>query len=83
MGKHRIRFHCNSQSVFSSLTFPSVGVVFHNDATAVSVQVTEGCHMSCFDEKVSGQGFCAAPSWDPVTGWGTPNYPALLALLLD
>ncbi|XP_061551954.1 tripeptidyl-peptidase 1 [Phycodurus eques] len=44
--------------------------------------VTEGCHLGCFDEQVQGQGFCAAPSWDPVTGWGTPNYPALLAALL-
>ncbi|KAG7275441.1 hypothetical protein CRUP_033174 [Coryphaenoides rupestris] len=45
--------------------------------------VTEGCHLGCLDEKVQGKGFCAAPSWDPVTGWGTPNYPALLAALLD
>ncbi|XP_060918305.1 tripeptidyl-peptidase 1 [Labrus mixtus] len=44
--------------------------------------VTEGCHLSCLDEKVQGQGFCASPSWDPVTGWGTPNYPELLAALL-
>ncbi|XP_071383867.1 tripeptidyl-peptidase 1 [Centroberyx affinis] len=45
--------------------------------------VTEGCHLSCLDEQVQGKGFCAAPSWDPVTGWGTPNYPALLAALLE
>ncbi|XP_068607693.1 tripeptidyl-peptidase 1 [Brachionichthys hirsutus] len=45
--------------------------------------VTEGCHLSCLDEQVQGRGFCAAPSWDPVTGWGTPNYPALLAVLLS
>ncbi|KAK2826040.1 hypothetical protein Q5P01_020254 [Channa striata] len=44
--------------------------------------VTEGCHLGCLDEQVQGQGFCAATSWDPVTGWGTPNYPALLAVLL-
>uniref|UniRef100_A0A8B9KFI0 Tripeptidyl-peptidase 1 n=1 Tax=Astyanax mexicanus TaxID=7994 RepID=A0A8B9KFI0_ASTMX len=44
--------------------------------------VTEGCHLSCLDDQVQGQGFCAAPSWDPVTGWGTPNYPALLAELV-
>ncbi|XP_051942172.1 tripeptidyl-peptidase 1 [Hippocampus zosterae] len=44
--------------------------------------VTEGCHLACLDELVQGQGFCAAPSWDPVTGWGTPNYPALLAALI-
>uniref|UniRef100_G3P125 Tripeptidyl-peptidase 1 n=1 Tax=Gasterosteus aculeatus TaxID=69293 RepID=G3P125_GASAC len=44
--------------------------------------VTEGCHLSCLDEQVQGKGFCAAPAWDPVTGWGTPNYPELLAALL-
>jgi len=25
------------------------------------------------------KGFEAASGWDPVTGWGSPNYPALLA----
>ncbi|XP_015234694.1 PREDICTED: tripeptidyl-peptidase 1 [Cyprinodon variegatus] len=45
--------------------------------------VTEGCHEGCLDEQVQGNGFCAAPSWDPVTGWGTPNYPALLSALLS
>lgn len=46
------------------------------------VQVTEGCHLGCVDEQAQGKGFCAAQSWDPVTGWGTPNYPELLAVLL-
>ncbi|XP_074073574.1 tripeptidyl-peptidase 1 isoform X2 [Macrotis lagotis] len=46
--------------------------------------VTVGCHMACiFDEELGGQGFCSRPGWDPVTGWGTPNYPALLKALLD
>ncbi|XP_028908370.1 tripeptidyl-peptidase 1 [Ornithorhynchus anatinus] len=44
--------------------------------------VTNGCHLSCLDETVQGQGFCCGPGWDPVTGWGTPNYPALLKALL-
>ncbi|XP_038584372.1 tripeptidyl-peptidase 1 [Micropterus salmoides] len=44
--------------------------------------VTEGCHLGCVDEQAQGKGFCAAQSWDPVTGWGTPNYPELLAVLL-
>lgn len=52
------------------------------DAVHSWLQVTAGCHLSCLDEKVQGNGFCAAPSWDPVTGWGTPNYPALLNALL-
>jgi len=43
--------------------------------------VTQGCHNGCLDEKAQGRGFCAAPAWDPTTGWGTPNYPALLAVL--
>ncbi|XP_028677543.1 tripeptidyl-peptidase 1 [Erpetoichthys calabaricus] len=43
--------------------------------------VTEGCHLACIDDQVQGQGFCAAPAWDPVTGWGTPNYPGLLEAL--
>ncbi|XP_015745902.1 tripeptidyl-peptidase 1 [Python bivittatus] len=44
--------------------------------------VTHGCHLSCLDAVVQGQGFCAAPAWDPVTGWGTPNFPDLLHALL-
>ncbi|XP_069825383.1 tripeptidyl-peptidase 1 [Dendropsophus ebraccatus] len=54
----------------------------HENATAALFDVTEGCHLSCFDDLVQAQGFCAAPSWDPVTGWGTPNYPELLKSLL-
>nr|DBA32340.1 TPA: hypothetical protein GDO54_000140 [Pyxicephalus adspersus] len=52
------------------------------NGTAALFDVTEGCHVSCFDDLVLGQGFCAGPSWDPVTGWGTPNYPELLKSLL-
>lgn len=47
------------------------------------LKVTEGCHYGCLDEQVQGKGFCAAPSWDPVTGWGTPNYPDLLTAFLS
>jgi tripeptidyl-peptidase-1 len=35
--------------------------------------VTEGNNPGC-----GSHGFSAAPGWDPVTGLGTPNYPALL-----
>uniref|UniRef100_A0A8C5PCJ0 Tripeptidyl-peptidase 1 n=1 Tax=Leptobrachium leishanense TaxID=445787 RepID=A0A8C5PCJ0_9ANUR len=45
--------------------------------------VTEGCHLSCLDDTVLGQGFCATLGWDPVTGWGTPNFPALLKALFQ
>lgn len=49
---------------------------------AVAVpQVTQGCHLSCLDGTVQGQGFCAGPAWDAVTGWGTPNFPLLLRAL--
>lgn len=44
--------------------------------------MTQGCHLSCLDGTVQGQGFCAGPAWDPVTGWGTPNFPRLLRALL-
>ncbi|XP_069737795.1 tripeptidyl-peptidase 1 [Phaenicophaeus curvirostris] len=50
----------------------------HRDAL---YDVTRGCHVSCLDGTVQGQGFCAGPAWDPVTGWGTPNFPRLLAAL--
>ncbi|KAM3932831.1 tripeptidyl-peptidase 1 [Leptodactylus fuscus] len=52
------------------------------NGTEALYDVTEGCHISCFDDVVLAQGFCASPSWDPVTGWGTPNYPELLKSLL-
>ncbi|XP_074789517.1 tripeptidyl-peptidase 1 [Athene noctua] len=49
---------------------------------AALYDVTQGCHLSCLDGAVQGQGFCAGPAWDPVTGWGTPNFPGLLRALL-
>lgn len=53
-----------------------------NGSSGALFDVTEGCHLSCLDDKVEGQGFCASPSWDPVSGWGTPNFPELLRALL-
>ncbi|XP_053934882.1 tripeptidyl-peptidase 1 [Cuculus canorus] len=50
----------------------------HRDAI---YDVTRGCHVSCLDGAVQGRGFCAGPAWDPVTGWGTPNFPRLLEAL--
>ncbi|XP_053791774.1 tripeptidyl-peptidase 1 [Vidua chalybeata] len=50
----------------------------HGDAF---YDVIQGCHLSCLDGTVQGQGFCATPAWDPVTGWGTPNFPSLLRAL--
>ncbi|XP_067420744.1 tripeptidyl-peptidase 1 isoform X1 [Emydura macquarii macquarii] len=51
--------------------------------SAALYDVTQGCQLSCLDAAVEGQGFCAGPSWDPVTGWGTPNFPQLLKALLN
>ncbi|XP_066222613.1 tripeptidyl-peptidase 1 isoform X1 [Saccopteryx leptura] len=45
--------------------------------------VTRGCHESCLNEEIQGQGFCSGPGWDPVTGWGTPNFPVLLKTLIN
>ncbi|XP_038632251.1 tripeptidyl-peptidase 1 [Scyliorhinus canicula] len=53
-----------------------------NGTSGAFFDVTTGCHFGCLDEKTEGRGFCASPSWDPVTGWGTPNYPELLKALL-
>ncbi|EIW82301.1 subtilisin-like protein [Coniophora puteana RWD-64-598 SS2] len=40
--------------------------------------VTNGTNPGC-----GTVGFSSAPGWDPVTGLGTPNFPALLAKWLD
>ncbi|XP_072127086.1 tripeptidyl-peptidase 1 [Mobula birostris] len=53
-----------------------------NDTSGAFFDVTIGCHYGCLDKEAKGKGFCASQSWDPVTGWGTPNYPELLKVLL-
>ena len=40
--------------------------------------ITVGNNSGCNTE-----GFVASPGWDPVTGLGTPNYPAMLALYMS
>lgn len=37
--------------------------------------VTSGCNEGCLS---GDKGFCAFQQWDPVTGNGTPNFPAML-----
>ena len=44
----------------------------------VMKDITEGYGYGC-----NTTGFAAAEGWDPVTGLGTPNYPALLDLLMS
>ncbi|GIJ91954.1 tripeptidyl-peptidase sed1 [Aspergillus pseudoviridinutans] len=40
--------------------------------------ITQGSNPGC-----GTQGFSAAKGWDPVTGLGTPNYPAMLELFMS
>ncbi|KAH8883036.1 alkaline serine protease [Thozetella sp. PMI_491] len=44
----------------------------------VLVDITEGSNPNC-----NSDGFPATAGWDPVTGLGSPNYPALLKLFLE
>ncbi|XP_043930201.1 tripeptidyl-peptidase 1 [Protopterus annectens] len=68
---------------------PSLGFInprlykLQENLTSAFFDVTVGCHVSCIDDKVEGQGFCASTAWDPVTGWGTPNYPELQKALMN
>ena len=40
--------------------------------------ITKGSNFGC-----KSKGFKTAPGWDPVTGMGTPNYPAMLEYFLN
>ncbi len=42
----------------------------------VFTDIVEGSNPGC-----NTDGFPAAPGWDPVTGFGSPNYPKLAALV--
>jgi len=42
---------------------------------ATLYDVTSGCNEGCLS---GDKGFCAFQKWDPVTGNGTPNFPAML-----
>jgi tripeptidyl-peptidase-1 len=39
--------------------------------------ITKGTNAGC-----GTNGFSASAGWDPVTGLGTPNYPAMLTLFM-
>ena len=47
--------------------------LYKNAATLYDV--TSGCNEGCLP---GDKGFCAFQKWDPVTGNGTPNFPAML-----
>ena len=53
--------------------------VLYSAPAAVFTDITEGnnnCTESC-----CGTGFQATTGWDPVTGLGTPNFPALASYI--
>jgi len=43
--------------------------------------VTSGSALGCYDLADSGLGLPATKGWDAVTGFGTPNFPAILESL--
>jgi len=47
---------------------------FHDITIGDNICTEAGCASTC-------QGFKCAPGWDPVTGLGSPQYPAMLAYL--
>jgi subtilase family serine protease len=42
---------------------------------------SSGYHRAFHDVRTGTNGYPAAPGWDPVTGWGSPNARALVPLL--
>lgn len=52
--------------------------LYSSATSAVMTDVTIGNNPGC-----SSNGFSASPSWDPVTGLGTPVYTKLLALVMS
>jgi tripeptidyl-peptidase-1 len=59
----------------SSVGFVNPSLYAHPE---VFHDITEGSNPNC-----GTSGFSAAKGWDPVTGLGTPNFPALLKMLMD
>jgi tripeptidyl-peptidase-1 len=43
--------------------------------------ITTGCNQCTESGCCQGLGYCATTGWDPVTGFGTPNFPALSKLV--
>jgi tripeptidyl-peptidase-1 len=59
----------------SSVGFVNPSLYAHPEAFH---DITTGSNPNC-----GTNGFAASKGWDPVTGLGTPNFPALLKVLLD
>lgn len=79
-----------SAPVFASiLTRINEELLAKKGTTVGFVNPTLYAHPEAFHDITSGNnpgcntnGFSTAPGWDPVTGLGTPNYPALLKIFL-
>ncbi|CRG91570.1 hypothetical protein PISL3812_08620 [Talaromyces islandicus] len=79
-----------SAPIFASiLTRINEELLAKKGTTVGFVNPTLYAHPEAFHDITSGDnagcntdGFSTAPGWDPVTGLGTPNYPALLKVFL-
>ena len=60
---------------------PAMGFLnpFLYKSESILYDVTSGCNEGCLE---NDKGFCASKGWDPVTGNGTPNFPALVKAAL-
>ncbi|KAK9785893.1 putative Peptidase S8/S53 domain-containing protein [Seiridium cardinale] len=52
----------------------------YSNASSAFNDITTGKTTGCRGVITGGAGFSAASGWDPATGWGTPDYEALLAI---
>ena len=61
---------------------PVMGFInpFLYKSAATLYDVTSGCNEGCLS---GDKGFCAFQQWDPVTGNGTPNFPAMLKAAME
>jgi tripeptidyl-peptidase-1 len=54
-----------------------INPLLYSTLHAAMNDVVEGSNMGC-----AANGFSAAIGWDPVTGWGSPNYKQMVAVAL-
>ncbi|MGZ4183685.1 MAG: hypothetical protein ACXVUL_23735 [Solirubrobacteraceae bacterium] len=51
------------------------------NSTIYAIGRSSSYHKAFHDITTGFNGYPAAPGWDPVTGWGTPNAQVLIPLL--
>ena len=66
LNEHRLQNNKPSMGFLNPFLYQNMDALF---------DVTTGCNEGCLPHD---RGFCAGVHWDPVTGNGTPNFPALL-----